>query len=531
MYDYIVIGAGSAGSVLAGRLTQERGVRVLLLEAGPRDDSVLIHCPAGLAVMAARGSFNWGETTVAQEGLGGRRGYQPRGKVVGGSSSINAMIYMRGHASDYDHWAAEGNPGWGWADVLPWFKRAEGNERGLDDWHGDSGPLHVADLRSPRRVSRCFVEAGVQAGHARNDDFNGARLEGVGLYQVTHKNGERHSVAKGYLTPHLGRSNLALVTGAHVTRILFDGQRRATGVEYLKDGQVHREQVTREVLLCAGALRSPHILQLSGVGPGDLLQRHGVAVVHDLPGVGQNLHDHPDVVQVMSAPRLTDTFGVSPRGAWNLLRAVLQWRSERTGLLTTNFAEAGGFLKSDPALAVPDLQLHFVVGKLINHGRTPSWGHGYSCHVCLLQPDSRGSVQLASADALAAPLIDPAFLQEERDLQRMVRGVHLMRDILRQPALAALGGRELEYSAQAQTDEAIARFIRDKADTIYHPVGSCRMGPGALDVVDAQLRVHGVQGLRVVDASVMPRITSGNTNAPTVMIAEKAADMICRQAA
>ncbi|WP_287964209.1 choline dehydrogenase [Diaphorobacter sp.] len=528
-FDYVVIGGGSAGCVLAGRLSEDPAVRVCLLEAGGSDASVLIHCPAGLAAMARTGAHNWGLSTTPQPGLGGRRGYQPRGKVLGGSSSVNAMIYARGHASDYDHWAAAGNPGWGWRDVLPYFLRAENNERGASAWHGTGGPLNVADLQSPQRASRAFVEAGVQAGHARNDDFNGAQLEGVGLYQVTHRAGERFSVAKAYLTPHLGRPNLQVVTGARATRILLEG-RRAVGVEYRLGGQTQQVRAVREVLLSAGALLSPQLLMLSGVGPGAQLQRHGIGVVHDLPGVGEHLHDHPDVVQVMDAPALTDTFGLSLAGALRVLRGVRDWRARRKGMLTSNFAEAGGFIKSRPEEPLPDLQLHFVVGKLLDHGRKASWGHGYSCHVCLLQPRSRGRVTLASADPSAAPLVDPAFFSDPDDLQRLVRGVRRMREILAQPALARLGARELPHSASAQSDAQIAQFIRDWADTIYHPVGSCRMGPGPLDVVDAQLRVHGLQALRVVDASIMPRIVSGNTNAPTVMIAERAVDLL-RQAA
>ncbi|NMM77283.1 GMC family oxidoreductase [Acidovorax sp. SRB_24] len=524
-FDYLVVGGGSAGCVLAGRLSEDPAVRVCLLEAGPPDTSVLIHCPAGLAVMARFELNGWGQNTTPQTGLNGRRGYQPRGKVLGGSSSVNAMVYARGQPADYDHWAAQGNPGWGWNDVLPYFKRAENNERGAGAWHGTGGPLNVADLRSPNRFAQAFVEAGVQAGHAHNRDFNGASQEGVGLYQVTQKNGERLSAAKAYLTPHLDRPNLQVVTGAHATRILME-ERRAIGIEYRQGGTLRQLRGTREVLLSAGALLSPQLLMLSGIGPGAQLQRLGIATVHDLPGVGQHLHDHPDVVQVMDAPDLTDLFGLSPRGALNIVRGILEWRRSRSGMLTTNFAEAGGFIKSHPNAPAPDLQLHFVVGKLVDHGRKTVLGHGYSCHVCLLQPKSRGSVTLASRDPADLPLVDPNFFGDPEDLPRLVRGVRRMRAILAQPALARHGARESPASASAQSDGQIEQFIRQYADTIYHPVGSCRIGPGALDVVDAQLRVHGVQGLRVVDASVMPRIVSGNTNAPTIMVAEKAVDLL-----
>ncbi len=328
------------------------------------------------------------------------------------------------------------------------------------------------------------------------------------------------------------RANLRVETGARATRILFDG-RRAVGVEYCQGGTLHTVRAAREVLLSAGALLSPQLLMLSGVGPGAQLQCHGIPVLHDLPGVGEHLHDHPDVVQVVDAPALTDLFGLSFRGALGLLRGVREWRARRSGLLTTNFAEAGGFIKSRPEEPAPDLQLHFVIAKLLDHGRELSWGHGYSCHVCLLQPRSRGRVSLASADPQALPLVDPAFLADEDDLQRLVRGVRRMREILVQPALAGLGGRELARSAGAQSDAQIADFVRRHADTVYHPVGSCRMGPGgpgALDVVDARLRVHGLEGLRVVDASVMPRVVSGNTNAPTIMVAEKAVDLLRQDA-
>jgi choline dehydrogenase-like flavoprotein len=523
--DYIIIGGGSAGCVLAARLSEDPAVQVALLEAGPADSSVLIHCPAGLAVMALTGTANWAFNTVPQPGLNGRQGYQPRGKVLGGSSSVNAMIYTRGHRADYDQWAAEGNPGWAYDDVLPYFKRAEHNERGSDAFHGTGGPLNVKDLGQPNPVTAMFVEAGRQAGYPLNPDFNGPEQEGVGTYQVTHKHGERFSAAKAYLTPNLQRPNLHVITGALVARILLE-KKRAVGVEYHQGGEVKQLRCTREVLLCAGALQSPQILLLSGIGPHTHLLQSGIGTLHDLPGVGENLHDHVDVVLVAKAPRLTDLFGITPGAALKMLKGMWQWRQQRSGMLTTNFAEGGGFIKSQPSEALPDLQLHFVIGKLIDHGRQPAWGYGYSCHVCLLRPLSRGSVRLASKDPAEAPLIDPNFLGERDDAQRLIQGVKLMRSLLNQPALARHGGRETSASRSAVTDVQIEHFIRDHADSVYHPAGTCRMGKGSFDVVDAQLRVHGLQGLRVVDASIMPRLVGGNTNAPVIMIAEKAADMI-----
>jgi choline dehydrogenase-like flavoprotein len=527
--DYIVVGGGSAGCVLAARLSEDPSVSVALLEAGGTNDGVLNRVPTGAAVhIIGRNASNWAFSTVPQPGFAGRRGYQPRGRGLGGSSSINAMVYLRGQREDYDDWVAEGAAGWGWNDVLPYFRRSENNERpGLNGaYHGRGGPLNVADLRSPHPFAARFIEAAQQAGLPRNDDFAGESQEGVGWYQVTQKNGERWSVARGYLDPARGRPNLKIETDAFATRVLFDGH-RAVGVRFEQGGQARELRARREVLLAAGALQSPQLLMVSGVGPGSHLRELGIATIADLP-VGENLQDHPDTI-VSRRVDDSDLLGLSAAGAWKLVRAIGRWRRERRGVLTSNFAEAGAFVRTLPDQVRPDLQLHFVIGMVDNHNRTQHWGHGMSCHSCPLRPKSRGVLRLASRDMKDAPLIDPRFLSHEDDLETLVRGFKLVRKIFAQPAFAPFDGanpkREL-YSADVRTDDEIRAVIRAHADTIYHPAGTCRMGSDDRSVVDPQLRVRGVEGLRVIDASVMPTLVSGNTNAPAVMIAERASDLI-----
>ena len=521
--DYLIIGGGSAGSVLAGRLSEDPTVQVALLEAGGDGKDFVIRLPLGAWAMLPTALNNWRFETEPQPGLGGRRGYQPRGRGLGGSSAINAMVYIRGHRHDYDRWAALGATGWSYDEVLPYFRRSEDNERLDDAFHGRGGPLKVSDLRTDNPFHARFRAAALEAGFPLNDDFNGATQDGLGAYQVTQRDGERWSAARGYLHPHLARPNLRVETRARVQRILFEG-RRAVGVEFLQRGRRRRLYARREVLLAAGALQSPQLLMLSGIGPAAELAHHGIPLLHDAPEVGRNLQDHPDFVFGLRSDSL-DAMGISFAGVARMTREFLRYARERRGMATSNFAECGGFLRTRPDLPAPDVQLHFVTGLVEDHARRIRLGHGLSCHVCLLRPRSRGSVTLMSADPSAAPRIDPAFFADPADLEDMVQGFKLTRRLLDAPSLARWITADV-FTPGVTDDDAIRDVLRRRSDTVYHPVGTCRMGSDAASVVDPQLRVRGIEGLRVIDASVMPALVSGNTNAPTVMIAEKAVDLL-----
>lgn len=526
-FDYLIIGAGSAGCVLANRLSENPNNKVCLLEAGPEDNSLFISMPAGIIAMMRSNKRNWRYETTAQEALNQRKVYIPRGKTLGGSSAVNAMIYTRGHRWDYDHWESLGNKGWGWDDVLPIFLRSQNQERGASEYHGVDGPLNVTDLRYQHPVSNAFVEACVAAGLPYSDDFNGAEQEGVGFYQVNQKDGKRWGVARGYLDPALERENLTVITSASVQRVLLDGT-HVIGAEYEHKGQLHTVHAG-ETILSGGAINSPQLLLLSGIGPKNEIARHGIAVQHELPGVGQNLQDHPDVLLVHKSLK-KGSLNLSPIALTENVKALYEYFKHHTGPLTSNAAEAGGFIKTNPALEMPDIQLHLTAALLDNHGlNLPfSMNYGFSTHVCVLRPKSTGSVTLQDGNPNTMPAIDPRLLSHPDDMATMLQGVKLMRQtILESDSLAPWLGEEVFPGPKAQTDEQLIDFLRAKGDNIYHPVGTCKMGVDDMAVVAPEsLAVHGLTGLRVVDASVMPTLIGGNTNAPTVMIAEKAADAI-----
>ncbi len=524
-FDYIVIGGGSAGSVLASRLTEDPKITVCLLEAGGQGDSWTVNVPAACVLSLPTKINNWAFETVPQAGLNGRKGYMPRGKCLGGSSGINAMIYIRGHRADYDHWAALGNTGWSYEDVLPYFIRSENNSRIRNEYHGNDGPLCVSDVQSDNHfIHERYLQAAKAEGFPILDDFNGADQEGLGIYQVTHMNGERCSVSRAYLQPHLHRPNLSIWTQALTHKIIIENK-TATGVEVQHAGQLKTIRARKEVLLCAGAIQSPQILMLSGIGDEAELKQHDITLQHHFPGVGKNFHDHPDFIFGYSVKESQGTFGISLSGSLDMLKQIKRYRTERRGMIASNFAECGGFLKSDPALDIPNLQLHFVVALVDDHARKFHASHGLSCHVCLLNPRSRGSIRL-SGNKISDPLkIDPNFLSDPQDIEDLMQGFKITRKFMQSPSLSSLYKQDL-FTANVQTDDEIRSILRERADTVYHPVGSCKMGVDEMAVVDPQLCVYGIQNLRVVDASIMPAVVNGNTNAPVVMIAEKAADMI-----
>lgn len=523
-FDYIVIGGGSAGSVLAGRLSENPDISVCLIEAGGHGNTWTVNTPAAAVLSIPSKINNWAFETVPQKGLNGRKGYQPRGKCLGGSSAINAMIYIRGHQQDYDQWAALGNDGWSYQEVLPYFIRSENNQDIQNEFHGNAGPLGVSNLRTDSPWHERYVTAAKQQGYRILQDFNGAEQEGLGVYQVTHVNGERCSAARAYLFPHLERPNLTILTYASTQKILLENK-VAVGVNVKHEGKLKQLRAKKEVLLSAGAMHSPQILMLSGIGDEKELFEQRIETIQHLPGVGKNFHDHPDFIFSYTVKDIAGTFGISLAGGVDLMKQISRYRKERRGMISTNFAECGGFLKSSPDKTIPNLQLHFVVALVDNHARTFHASHGISCHVCLLNPKSRGTIKISGPSIDDPLLIDPNFFGDDADLEDMVDAYKVTQALMHAPALKELHKKDL-FCALVQNDDDIRHILRQRADTVYHPVGSCKMGIDEMAVVDPQLCVYGIENLRVVDASIMPNVVNGNTNAPTMMIAEKAVDMI-----